>query len=168
VILGEFSGSGGFVGGGDLFALGDLRPGNSPAQVLYDGNLFLGNDTDTFIELAGLDPGEFDQMQVTGGRSLDGDLFVDLIDGHTLGANQQYLIGNIGGSLSGQFNGLNEGDLVGNFGGHDLFITYSAGNGNDIGLFTAIPEPACTLLVGLGVIGGFLTRRQRKPSPPSA
>ena len=53
VFFGEFGGGGGFSGGGDVFALGDLRPGNSPDTVLFDGNLFLGIATDTFIELAG-------------------------------------------------------------------------------------------------------------------
>jgi hypothetical protein len=32
---------------------------------------------------------------------------------------------------------LGEGDLVGNFGGEDLFISYTAGDGNNISLFTA-------------------------------
>ncbi len=141
VILGSFTGSGGFIGGGDVFALGDLRPGNSPDTVLYGGNLFLGTMTDTYIELGGQDPGQFDQMLITGNLNLAGDLFVSLIDGHTLGASQFYLIGDVGNELFGQFNGLGEGSLVGNFGGRDLFITYTGGNGNDIGLFTAIPEP---------------------------
>ena len=47
----------------------------------------------------------------------------------------------VGNSLQGRFFGLNEGELVGNYGGRDLFITYSAGTGNDIALFTAVPEP---------------------------
>ncbi|MEQ1904803.1 MAG: choice-of-anchor tandem repeat NxxGxxAF-containing protein, partial [Pirellulaceae bacterium] len=162
VILGAFSGSGGFVGGGDLFALGDLRPGNSPDSVLYGGNVFLGNSTDTFIELGGLSTGQFDQMLVLGDLNLNGDLLVSLIDGHSLAANQFYLIGDIGGSLSGQFNGLGEGSLVGNFGGVDLFISYAGGSGNDIMLFTAVPEPGCLLLLG-GTLLGLVCQRRRKP-----
>ena len=158
-MFGEFSGTGGFTGGGDVFAFGDLRPGASPASVLYDGNLFLGNSTDTFIELAGLDLGDFDQMVVTGDLSLSGDLFVDLIDGHTLGLNQSYLIGDIGGDLFGQFNGLDEGDLVGTFGGKGLFISYAAGGGNGIALFTAIPEPSSGLLFFALTISTLLSRR---------
>jgi hypothetical protein len=162
VILGAFTGSGGFVGGGDVFALGDLRPGNSPDSVLYDGNLFLGSSTDTFIELGGLNLGEFDQMLVSGDLNLGGDLFVSLIDGHTLGASEFYLIGDVGGSLMGQFNGLGEGDFVGNFGGRDLFITYSGGNGNNgIGLFTAVPEPGAAGLLG-GLLLGWISQRRRR------
>ena len=161
VFLGAFTGSGGFVGGGDVFALGDLRPGNSPDSVLYDGNLFLGSTTDTFIELGGLDIGQFDQMLVTGDLGLAGSLSVSLIDGHTLGFNQSYLIAEIGDLLSGQFNGLDEGELVGNFGGLDLFISYHAGNGNDIALFTAVPEPN-TLMLGLITFLLIIARRRNR------
>ncbi len=159
VFLGAFTGSGGFTGGGDVFALGDLRPGNSPASVLYDGNLFLGNSTNTFIELGGLGMNEFDQLLVTGDLNLAGDLFVSLLGTHSLGLNQQYLIGDIGGGLTGQFSGLGEGDLVGVFGGQQLFITYAAGNGNDIGLFTAVPEPSSLLVFALA--GSLLALRRR-------
>ena len=40
-------------------------------------------------------------------------------------------------AVSGAFTGLGEGDLVGTFGDMELFITYAAGDGNDIALFTA-------------------------------
>ncbi|MEZ6095288.1 MAG: hypothetical protein R3C03_13830 [Pirellulaceae bacterium] len=160
VVLGDFSGSGGFTGGGDVFLLGDLRPGNSPDSVLYDGNLFLGSSTGTYIELGGVDIGDFDQMLVSGDLNLAGDLFVSLIDGHTLGANQFYMIGDVGGNLLGQFSGLGEGSLVGTFGGRDLFITYGAGDGNDIGLFTAVPEPNSAIFVALL---GLAVLRQRRP-----
>ncbi len=160
VFLGAFTGSGGFTGGGDVFALGDLRPGNSPASVLYDGNLFLGNSTNTFIELGGLGFGEFDQLFVTGDLNLAGDLMVSLIDGHMLGAGQQYLIGDVGGLLSGQFNGLGEGALVGVFSGHETFISYSGGSGNDITLFTAVPEPNTLFLLTL--VGTIVACHRRR------
>ena len=160
VVFGVFSGSGGFTGGGNLFAFGDLRPGNSPASVLLDGDVFLGSSTDTFIELAGLGIGAFDQLMVTGDLSLAGELFVSLIDGHSLAANHSYLIGDIGGSLTGSFAGLSEGSLVGNFGGTNLFITYQAGNGNDIALFTPIPEPSMAALISILGVGCVVLRRK--------
>ncbi len=159
VVFGSFSGTGGFIGGGDLYALGDLRPGNSPASVLFDGNLFLGDSTETFIELGGVLTGQFDQMVVSKNLSLAGDLFVDFIDGHNLFYNRQYLIGDVTDSLFGQFRGLSEGALVGNFNGRDLFITYTAGNGNDVALFTSVPEPSGMAIVALAV--GFLACRTR-------
>ncbi len=161
VVMGTFSGDGGFGGGGDLYALGQLSPGNSAASVLYDGNLYLEASTDTLIELGGRDIGEFDQLLVTGDLSLAGNLLVSLIEGHTLGFHQEYLIADVGGLLSGQFSGLAEGDLVGNFGGFDLFVSYTAGSGNGVSLFTAVPEPGAGILV-FGA--GFVSTRRRARS----
>ena len=140
--------------------LGDLRPGNSPDTVLFDGNLSLGSATDTFIELGGLSVGDYDQLLITGDFNLAGDLFVSLIEGYTLGFNQQYLIGDVGGALFGQFNGLGEGDLVGNYGGRDLFISYASGDGNNISLFTAVPEPGSMLGLGLLTVA-YCSKRRR-------
>ena len=103
-------------------------------------------------------------MRVTGDLNLAGDLFVSLIDGHTFGSNQQYLIGDVGGTLLGQFNGLGEGDLVGMFGGRELFISYTAGNGNDIAFFTAVPEPGTCWMLGTLALAVMVRRRRRDVS----
>ena len=160
IVLGEFSGAGGFSGGGDLFLLGDLRPGNSPDSVLFDGNLFLGASAWTEVEFAGSQFGEFDQLVVTGDLNLNGALTVGLLDGFLFGANQEFVIADVGGNLIGKFNGLNEGDLVAQFGGRDLFISYTAGDGNDVALFTAVPEPGSTLFLILGTFLGLRHRRR--------
>lgn len=168
VFLGSFTGSGGFNGGGDVFVLGDLRPGNSPASVVFGGNLFMGTNTTTFIELAGNTAGQFDQMMILGDLNLNGNLVVSLIDGHTLAANQTYLIGDVHGSLFGQFTSLNEGALVGNFGGVDLFISYSGGGGNGLTLFTAVPEPSSLLMITLAGLGCASVRRRRSTMLPAS
>jgi len=62
---------------------------------------------------------------------------VQLIDGFALGIIGQEFEIIDAGTLSGMFAGLAEGALVGNFGGTDLFISYVAGDGNDVSLFTA-------------------------------
>lgn len=161
VVFGEFSGSGGFIGGGDLYALGDLRPGASPSSVLFDGNLFLGHLSDVFIELGGTDHGLFDQLVVTGNLGLAGRLWVDHIDGFRVTRNQQFLIADIGGTRSGQFAGLSEGSYVGLFGPMPLYITYQADDGNDIALFSsAIPEPNVSLVLVLALI--LAGRRNKK------
>ena len=41
VFLGNFSGSGGFTGGGNVFFAGGLQPGDAPAEVLFGGNAYL-------------------------------------------------------------------------------------------------------------------------------
>jgi hypothetical protein len=60
--------------------------------------------------------------------------------------------------LTGQYDGLAEGALVGNFGGEDLFITYTAGSGNDVALYT-IPEPTTLLLALLALVAALLRVR---------
>jgi T5SS/PEP-CTERM-associated repeat protein len=161
VFLGDQSGAGNFTGPGTVEYAGDLRPGNSPASISYEGDVFFNSSVRSFFELGGLNAGEFDQLLIDGDFNVDGSLFVSLINGHTLGANDFYLIGDVRGNLTGQFNGLSEGSLVGNFGGRDLFITYSAGNGNDIGLFTAVPEPSTLMLAGF-FMPLLLTQRRRR------
>lgn len=160
IFFGELSGQGGFTGGGDVFAFGDLRPGNSPASVLMDGNLYLGASTFSVFEFAGENLDEYDQLVVTGDLNLAGDLEILQIDGFEFSHGQQFLIADVEGQLTGQFSGFDEGALVGSHNGVDLFITYSAGDGNDVGLFSSVPEP------GMGLFGliaglGLLSRRRR-------
>jgi hypothetical protein len=160
VFLGEQTGAGNFTGAGVVEYAGDLRPGNSPATISYEGDVYLNSSVRTFFELGGLNSGQFDQLRINGDFNVAGSLFVNLIDGHTLGVNQSYLIGEVGETLSGQFNGLGEGSLVGNFGGINLFISYAGGNGNDISLFTAVPEPSSLIMLGFTALGFFFQRRK--------
>jgi hypothetical protein len=81
---------------------------------------------------------------VAGDLSLAGDLAVNIFGNFALGDDQNYLIVNVSGTRTGEFNGLGEGSLVGNFTGRDLYITYAAGDGNDVALFTAIAPPTFT------------------------
>ena len=161
VVFGNFGGSGGFTGGGDVFAFGDLRPGNSPASVLMDGNLFLGSSTRSLFEIGGSGSGEFDQILVTGDLALAGVLDIQAINGFQLSHNDHFLIAQVDGVLSGTFEGFHEGDRVAHFNGLDLFITYMSGDGNDVALFSAIPEPASlVVLLSLCVVTALRRRRE--------
>ena len=160
VVFGDFSGAGGVSGGGKLFVVGNLSPGNSPGRVTMDGSLFLGSGTETLVELGGTMPGEFDQLIITRDLDLAGSLSVQLIDGFQLQTGHEFLIADVGGNLHGQFAGLDEGDLVGNFGGIDLFISYAGGDGNDVVLTTIRPSgsvfPESFLVTrGVHVSGGI-------------
>ncbi|MBL8854571.1 MAG: PEP-CTERM sorting domain-containing protein, partial [Planctomycetaceae bacterium] len=164
VFLGEVSGAGSFTGTGSVFFEGDLRPGNSPGIVSFGGDVILGPTAVSHFEIGGLMAGinGFDQLQITGDLFLnDSMLDVSFINSFSLGSNQQFLIAAVGGNVNGQFQGLGEGALVGNFSGTDLFITYSAGGGNGIALFSAVPEPSALLLVG-SLMGFASLRRTRK------
>jgi hypothetical protein len=81
VFLGAFSGDGTSAGGGDIFFEGDLRPGNSPANVTLGNNVSLGPGASLQIELGGVMQGsQYDHVAVSGDLSLDGALEVSLID----------------------------------------------------------------------------------------
>lgn len=160
-------GGSGFIGGPvTVNAGGMIAPGNSPGLLSINNNLTLGSGSIFDIQLAGLIPGsQYDVLDVSGNVDLGGStLDVSLLGPFTLGPNQEFDILNVGGSLSGMFANLGEGDLVGDFGGRKLFITYTAGTGNDIALYTtsAVPEPASFLLFGLGGLAVISWGRRRR------
>lgn len=159
VFMGAFSGAGGFGGGGDVFFLGDLRPGNSPASVSMGGNVFFGPSTQTFIELAGTSDGLFDQLLVAGQLQLDGGLDVSLIPGFALSPGQEFEVIVASQGLFGSFAGLPDGALVGSYSGIDLTIHYRPSSV----VLTAIPEPG-TLLYFSALAGIALHRRRCIPS----
>ncbi|MBL8853278.1 MAG: hypothetical protein JNK57_04815 [Planctomycetaceae bacterium] len=161
VFFDEVSGAGSFTGTGHVFFEGNVNPGNSPAVVNFGGSLTLGSGSHSLIELGGLNPGQFDQFKIAGDLNIMGSLSVALWDNFELGSNMSFLIADIGGNRFGTFQGLDEGALVGRFSGQDLFITYTAGNGNDIALFSAVPEPSALLLCLMPMIGLLSTRRNR-------
>lgn len=155
--------NGGALGTGTVRIEGTLTPGNSPATVEFAGDLDFGTDATTIIELGGLGVFDFDRILVAGDLTLDGDLDVNLINGHALGAFEEYLIFEVDGLAPGQFNSLAEGSQVGLFGNQELFISYTAGDGNDVALFTiaAVPEPTSTVALLL-CAAMALTRRHRR------
>lgn len=85
VFFGAVSGSGSITGGGSVFLHGDLRPGNSPAAVNHDVNLFLMSTATTQIELGGTTPGNapgnHDQINNLKSTTLGGTLDIQLING---------------------------------------------------------------------------------------
>jgi hypothetical protein len=153
------NGPGGYFGPGEVTFAGGFSPGASPAVVEFEGDLALGGANTLSIELGGTLDGQFDQLNILGDAHLGGALAVSLIDGFALGQDQQFLIADIAGTRSGQFAGLGEGGLVGEFSGTDLFITYAAGDGNDVALFTQVPEAAAVVMLATGAMALLAFRR---------
>ena len=159
-----FSGrySGGSIGGeGTATFAGLLDPGFSPGTFEFDGDLNLTETSELLIELAGTDVSEFDRLLIAGDVNLDGQLTIDLLNGFELEEELEFLFLEVGGDLTGSFNGLAHNAFVGSFGGHNLFISYTAGDGNDVALFTAVPEPGTAALLCLaGLVVGMRRRRR--------
>ena len=163
VVQGAFTGSGGFIGGGDLYALGDLRPGASPASIMLGGNVFMGPTSIIEIELGGLLAGdEFDQINVTGDLYAGGLVDVVLIDGFNPVAGDSFTIFNYG-SIAGSF--------AYNLAALDPYESWYVDVGTtSTTLFvngTVIPLPAAAWM-GISLFGllgaGRLRRRFRKAS----
>jgi len=157
VFFGELTGSGDFQGSGSVEIFGDLRPGASPGIMEFGGDLMLGASSSTSIELFGTDL--IDRLFVLGDASLGGTLDVRALDGFTLSPGDSFLFLSIDGLRTGTFLNAAEGDVVLSHGGVDLQLTYFGGDGNDLVLFAAIPEPSTLVLVGLAVPVLVLGRR---------
>jgi hypothetical protein len=113
VFAGNFQGSGGSSGGGDIFFLGDLRPGNSPATVSYDNNVAFGSAASLQVELGGTAAGsQYDQVHVAGELSLDGTLDVSLINGFVPDEGNSFDILDWG-TLDDEFSAINLPTLAG-------------------------------------------------------
>ena len=164
VFLGAFTGSGGFTGGGDVFFAGDLRPGNSPAEVTFGGNAYLGNSTNTVMELAGTTAGsQYDKLDVTGQLVLAGDLDVVLLDSFQPLAGQSFDL--FDGSMSGTFSRVTLPAL-------DNGLQWDTSNLYANGTISVTPEPSTLALLVAAVVIGFAglawRRRVARTSKPVA
>jgi hypothetical protein len=126
-----------------------LAPGNSPGQVIVNGDLILNGDDTLDIEVNGATPGSgFDQFVVNGTVDLGGAV-LNLIDGYDpVDGDVFTLIQNDGlGPVTGTFAGLPEGfefiDFLGS--GLSAYITYAGGNGNDVVIHMVDSTPEVTL-----------------------
>ena len=140
---------------------GRVAPGTSIGFLSFQENLNFSAESILEIELGGLLPNQFDRLDVFGNLNLAGNLDIQFINGFLPNIGDELVFLTVGQNRTGFFNGLLEGDLVGNFGGRHLRITYLAGDGNDIALFTSIPEPTHGILVLAGVFVVFTRRRSR-------
>jgi T5SS/PEP-CTERM-associated repeat protein len=104
VFFGSVTGAGPFTGGGDVELNGDLKPGNSPANVNFGGNLLISPTAGLDIELAGTIKGAgHDALTVGGQLSLSGGLTVSLINNFVPQYGQSFEIITAGGGIDGAF-----------------------------------------------------------------
>ena len=156
---GTITGSG--VIDGSWIDHGHIKPGNSAGGNVINGSLLkdggsiqfeLGGESDANRDRLG---SEHDFVDITGDLIIHGgELDVALIENFKIQQNQEFIITKLDGELTGHYDGLKEGASIGKFESiHgfkiDLHISYAAGDGNDISLYT---EP----LTNPEIIFGYL------------
>ena len=121
---------------------GLLAPGQSPGQLIVNGNLEMGSGDALEIEANGIIAGsDYDQVVVNGTVDLNGATLV-LIDNVEITLNQDFVIIDNDGTdpINGTFNGLPNGAAItGN--GKTWYIHYDQGDGNDVVLNTESSIP---------------------------
>jgi T5SS/PEP-CTERM-associated repeat protein len=166
VFFGSQSGSGSFTGPGMVEYNGDLRPGNSPGQIVYEGGVEFSSMAALVAELGGTAPGtEYDRLTVFGSIALDQPtLEVDLINGFLPNIGQSFtLIENraaqdIGGSFANVADGglLSVGDIT-------FQASYFGGNGRDFTLtVVTVPEPGTLVFGGLATVVASISALYRR------
>lgn len=116
-------------------SFGTYAPGLGAEASSISGDYMPLQASKLEIEIGGVNPGEFDQLAVSGDVNLIGSLIIAPLNGFAASPGQRFPVINVGGTLTGTFAGLSEGALVTNL-GEDIFITYTGGDGNDIELYT--------------------------------
>jgi T5SS/PEP-CTERM-associated repeat protein len=138
VFFGDVTGAGTFTGTGDVELNGDLRPGNSPANVSFGGDVVISPTGGLEIELAGITKGAgYDSLTIAGAASLSGALDVSLLDGFVPDIGQSFEILTAAGGISGTFDATNFPTLPS---GLQLNLTY---------------QPTSVLLSVAGVSGDY-------------
>ena len=113
VFFGSVSGAGTFTGGGVVELEGDLKPGNSPANITFGGNVEIAAAAGLEIELAGTTKGaQYDSLTIAGTASLSGTLNASLLDGFIPSSGQVFEILTAGG-INGTFDTTNLPALAG-------------------------------------------------------
>jgi autotransporter-associated beta strand protein len=144
------------LGSGDIDAtgktleiLGTLAPGSSAGTIDLTGSLSLGPASISNFEINGLNPGDFDQVNVSGLLTLGGTLNLITTGSYSNGDFVQLFDA---GSFDGTFASITGTDLGGGLSWDTSALSTS-------GTITVIPEPTAALLGSLGLL--TLLRRRR-------
>jgi len=167
---GTLSGNGTIIGN-VLINGGTVSPGSSPGTLTIDGNYTQGIDSRLIIEIAGLNPGDFDVLNVLGTATFVAGTTIDL-----------HFINSFAPSTGDVFDFLlaevfaSDMNLVNfNILGLDSGFQFDVGF-TDTGTFSmtalndgisAVPVPAAVWMFGSGLIGMVVMARRKKAGGPA-
>jgi hypothetical protein len=159
ILGGSIGGTGQIVA--DVWNEGGLvSPGFSPGTLTIDGDYTQGPDARLLLEIAGLQPGQFDVFNVTGTATLHGFLEISLLDGFQPLTGDAFPIFTYA-SLVGQFDsifvmGQPGYEFTPTYGLDQLNLSFLTGNAP-----AAVPAPSSLFLVAIGVVS-LLSRSRRR------
>jgi fibronectin-binding autotransporter adhesin len=167
---GTLSGWGSIYGAVIVNDGGTLAPGNNLGTLrIYNQVTFQPGSTFS-AEVNGLTAGtKYDQLTTSGPVVLNGALSLSFGSFAPSGNDYLFLINNTGGkAITGMFQYADD-EKIGTFNGYDWFITYDANNastpsldgGNDVAIYSIVPEPSQIVLL-IFAVGCFLFRWRKR------
>ncbi|MEM7454699.1 MAG: hypothetical protein AAF456_10150 [Planctomycetota bacterium] len=139
-VVGNFDGNGDLSGTGLLRLRGALNLGTTPQVFQFDGTLLAGFGSNIVFKIGGTSPSQYDRLNVgrfdTGVFDF-GSFQIQFANGFIPSQGQQFLLVTTDDLVNSTWDGYAEGDLVGTVAGEDIFITFEAGDGNDIAIYTS-------------------------------
>jgi hypothetical protein len=152
---------------GEVQNFGTLAPGASPGTLEINGSLIAEPGSEMVIEFAGLEPGEFDLIEVHGDAVLDGTLKIYFLEGYLPRAGDSLDFLRVDGILQGAFADILFPELAPGF----RFTTqFNAGQFRIVALtdFASVPTPApAVLFATCAVLLAMSGRRGRHGRPAS-
>jgi hypothetical protein len=149
---------------GNVTVYGETDPGNSPGTLTVDGTYTQEAGSFFNIQLGGVQPGQFDQLDVNGAVFLSGTLDIALWGGFVPGNGNTFDILNWTGARTGSFDAIAYPTLSAGYSFLPLWAANNLtlevqyqGNGG-----SPSPEPATCLLIGAGLLAGSYHWRRRR------
>ena len=141
---GMVTGRGQFVGANSTVRFLDgYEPGNDTegaVSIGFDGSVELASGSTLDLEIFGSESGQYDRLDIGGELIVAGELIVSCPNGFVPEAGDEFMIAEVDGAVTGEFQSLSEGAVVANMGGVELSITYLGGDGNDVVLYVNCEE----------------------------
>ncbi len=161
VFFGPVHGAGPFTGAGQVYFENGYSPGNSPALVTSEAEIFFTDASVLTMEIGGLTAGTgYDRLVFNGGAvHFGGTLLIDLIGAFAPAAGEVFDLFDFDPALAdGTFSTIELADAL------PPGLTLDASQATTTGIVAIVPEPSAALLLLLAA-GGCLAGARRRRSP---